>query len=86
VHAVPRGLAPRRVWLLERLERGEATAVDLDRLDQLYRHIGPNSFCAHAAGAAEPVKGLYRHFRQILEEHVRAHGCPFGPAREAAHA
>jgi NADH-quinone oxidoreductase subunit F len=77
---------PYGVWLLERLERGEGAREHLDLLDELYREIGPNSFCAHAAGAAEPVKGLYRNFRPILEEHVTAGGCPFARAREAAHA
>ena len=50
---------------------------DLDLLDDLFRNIGPNSFCAHAAGAAEPVKGLYQHFRGILEDHVKQGRCPF---------
>jgi NADH-quinone oxidoreductase subunit F len=66
------------VWLLEKLERGEGTSEDLDLIEHLYREVGPNSFCAHAAGAAEPVTGLYKHFRGILEAHVSEHGCPFG--------
>jgi NADH-quinone oxidoreductase subunit F len=72
---------PFGVNLLERLESGEATRDDLAIMEQLYEQIGPNSFCAHAAGAAEPVKGLYRHFRELLAEHVTHHGCPFAPAR-----
>jgi NADH-quinone oxidoreductase subunit F len=76
---------PYGVALLDRLERGQGSQGDLDLLDDLYRNIGPNSFCAHAAGAAEPVKGLMRLFRPILEEHVRAGGCPFpGGVRAAA--
>jgi NADH-quinone oxidoreductase subunit F len=69
---------PYGVWMLERFETGQATAEDLEALDRLYAEIGPNSFCAHAAGAAEPVKGLYAHFRPILEEHVRLGRCPYG--------
>ena len=72
---------PYGVSLLEGLEAGKATTGDLDLIARLYETIGPNSFCAHAAGAAEPVKGLYRHFRPILEEHVTRGGCPFAPAR-----
>jgi NADH-quinone oxidoreductase subunit F len=72
---------PYGVWLLQRLESGQAARADLEALEDLYRQVGPNSFCAHAAGAAEPVFGLYRHFRPILEEHVRLGRCPFG-ARE----
>jgi NADH-quinone oxidoreductase subunit F len=77
---------PYGVWFLERLEAGEATGDDLDALDRLYHDIGPNSFCAHAAGAAEPVFGLYRHFRALLEQHVTGRGCPFAPVHEAQHA
>jgi NADH-quinone oxidoreductase subunit F len=77
---------PYGVWLLERLENGEGTRADIDLLDELYRTIGPNSFCAHATGAAEPVKGLLRHFRPILEDHVTARGCPFARHAEPAYA
>jgi NADH-quinone oxidoreductase subunit F len=77
---------PYGVWMLDRLERGEGTRADLEQLERLYHDIGPNSFCAHAAGAAEPMFGLFRHFRSIVEEHVAARGCPFARTREAAHA
>ena len=77
---------PYGVRLLERLERGEGAIADIDLVDELYRFIGPNSFCAHAAGAAEPIKGLLRHFRPILEAHVTEKGCPFAHRAEAVHA
>jgi len=77
---------PFGVWMIEKFERGEATMADIDALEQLFHDIGPNSFCALAAGAAEPVKGLFQHFRPILEEHVTGRGCPFTHAPEAAHA
>ena len=77
---------PFGVWLLEQLESGQGTREHLDWIEDLYRDIGPNSFCAHAAGAAEPIKGLFRHFRPILEEHVSASGCPFAEKAEAVHA
>lgn len=77
---------PYGVRLIERLESGQGTRGDIDLLDELYRNIGPNSFCAHAAGAAEPVKGLIEHFRPLLEEHVSARGCPMAKKREPAYA
>jgi NADH-quinone oxidoreductase subunit F len=77
---------PYGVWLFERLENGEATMEDIDRIEDLYRNIGPNSFCALAGGAAEPVKGLLQHFRPLLEEHVKEHGCPISRKLEVAHA
>jgi len=77
---------PFGVWMFEKFERGEATMADIDAVEQLFQDIGPNSFCALAGGAAEPVKGLFQHFRPILEEHVSARGCPFKHAGEAVHA
>ena len=76
---------PYGVSILERIENGQGTERDLEWLDELYRNIGPNSFCALAAGAAEPVKGLYDHFRPLLEEHIKLGRCPFPKkgAREA---
>lgn len=76
---------PFGVRLLQRIEAGEGSIADLDLLEAHYEDIGPNSFCAHAAGAAEPVKGLFRHFRQVLEAHVQGGACPFTP-EEALHA
>ena len=77
---------PYGVTLIERLENGTGALADIDLLEELYRTIGPNSFCAHAAGAAEPVKGLLQHFRPLLEEHVHAKGCPIGRGAEVLHA
>jgi NADH-quinone oxidoreductase subunit F len=77
---------PYGVWLLENLEQGEGTLEDIQRVGELYHYIGPNSFCAHAAGAAEPIKGLLRHFMPILEEHVSSKGCPFAARAEVAYA
>ena len=77
---------PVGVEILQRLESGRGRMSDIDQLDELYAFIGPNSFCALAGGAAEPVKGLIRHFRSLLEEHVSGKGCPCKSSREAAHA
>ncbi|HVP15727.1 MAG TPA: NADH-ubiquinone oxidoreductase-F iron-sulfur binding region domain-containing protein, partial [Terriglobales bacterium] len=77
---------PYGVRLLQRLESGEGSLEEIARLEDLYRNIGPNSFCALAAGAAEPTLSLLRHFRDLLEEHVRARGCPFAARREMVHA
>jgi NADH-quinone oxidoreductase subunit F len=68
---------PFGVHLLEKLESGTASMGDLDRIEDLFRFIGPNSFCAHAAGAAEPMRGLFQHYRPILEEHIKTRGCPW---------
>jgi len=77
---------PMGVEILERFENGTATMSDIDLLDEHYAYVGPNSFCALAAGAWEPVKGLIKHFRGVLEEHVTHAGCTFKHSREAVHA
>ena len=77
---------PYVVSILERIESGRGSLGDLDLLEEVYRVIGPNSFCALATGAVEPIRGLLTHFRAILEEHVAAKGCPFASRREAVHA
>jgi NADH-quinone oxidoreductase subunit F len=77
---------PYGVSLLEKIECGQGSPGDIDLLDELYRFIGPNSFCALAGGAAEPIRGLIAHFRSILEEHVTHKGCPFARSSRAAKA
>jgi NADH-quinone oxidoreductase subunit F len=77
---------PVGVEILERIENGRGSKADIDQLDELYAFIGPNSFCALAGGAAEPIKGLIHHFRPLLEEHVTHKGCPCRGSREPAHA
>ncbi len=77
---------PFGVRLIEKIENGQGTQGDVDLLEDLFINIGPNSFCAHAAGAAEPMKGLYKHFRPLIEEHVSAKGCPMAKKREPAYA
>jgi len=77
---------PYGVEILARLERGAGSLADIDLLDRLYAFIGPNSFCALAGGAAEPIKGLLRHFRPLLEDHVKHKGCPLARREEVVHA
>ena len=76
---------PVGVEILQRIEQGRGSRADIDLLDELYAFIGPNSFCALATGAAEPIKGLIRNFRDVLEQHVTRRGCPFSTRREAVH-
>jgi NADH-quinone oxidoreductase subunit F len=77
---------PYGVRLLQDLDTGQGSVDHVDRIEELYRNIGPNSFCAHAGGAAEPIKGLIKHFRPLLEEHARAGRCPFARSAEPAYA
>ncbi|WP_298037924.1 NADH-quinone oxidoreductase subunit NuoF [uncultured Desulfuromonas sp.] len=66
-------------WLLERIERGEGKAEDLEMLRDQVRNITGRSFCALAEGAMGPVEALLRLFGDELEDHVRKGRCPLKP-------
>ena len=86
LHAVPRRASLSASRSSSGSRTGRGAHGDIELIDELYRNIGPNSFCAHAAGAAEPVKGLLAHFRPLLEEHVVTRSCPFARHAEPVHA
>ncbi len=41
--------------------------------------IYPNSFCAFAPGAVDPVKSMLKLFRPEVEEHIKLKRCPMSP-------
>jgi len=69
-------------WLAqiyERLETGEGTAADIDKLLDISDTINGKSFCALGDGAASPILSSLKHFREEYEAHVAGRGCPFDP-------
>jgi NADH-quinone oxidoreductase subunit F len=72
------------VGIYERLERGDATAEDLDTLLDLSDNILGRSFCALGDGATSPVSSSIQFFRDEYLAHVNGHGCPFPGARTLA--
>jgi NADH-quinone oxidoreductase subunit F len=72
------------VGIYERLERGDATAEDLDTLLDLSDNILGRSFCALGDGATSPVSSSIQFFRDEYMAHVDGHGCPFPGARTLA--
>ena len=69
-------------WLAqiyERLETGEATAADVDKLLDISDTINGKSFCALGDGAASPIISSIKHFRDEYVAHVEQRGCPFDP-------
>ncbi|MCM6775334.1 NADH-quinone oxidoreductase subunit NuoF [Nocardia sp. CDC159] len=72
------------VQLLERLEAGQGTAADLDKLADIADNINGKSFCALGDGAASPIFSSLQYFREEYQEHLRRGGCPFDPARSTA--
>jgi NADH-quinone oxidoreductase subunit F len=69
-------------WLAqiyERLEIGEGTAADIDKLLDISDTINGKSFCALGDGAASPIISSIQHFRDEYIAHVTQQGCPFDP-------
>jgi NADH-quinone oxidoreductase subunit F len=76
------------VKVLERLERGEGRADDLELLvdvcdnmsdpGPVYKPMG-RSFCGLGDGAAWSLRSAVQLFRGEFERHIEAAGCPFEP-------
>ncbi len=62
--------------ILKEIEAGTATHEDIGILEENCEVIYPNSFCAFAPGAVDPVKSMLRLFRDEVEEHIKLHACP----------
>jgi NADH-quinone oxidoreductase subunit F len=60
------------VKMLERIERGEATPMDLDVLTSVQQNIIGNCLCVLGDAMAMPVASMVRHFRGEFEEHIAA--------------
>ncbi len=68
------------VQIFERLENGEGSEDDLDKLLDLSDNIFGRAFCALGDGATSPVTSSIHYFRDEFIAHVRGGGCPFDPA------
>jgi NADH-quinone oxidoreductase subunit F len=70
-------------WLVQalaRLEKGEGSEADLDRLLDQCDNILGRSFCALGDGATSPVTSSIQYFRDEYITHLEHGGCPFDPA------
>ncbi|QBI56035.1 NADH-quinone oxidoreductase subunit NuoF [Streptomonospora litoralis] len=65
------------VQVLDRLERGEGTEADLEKLLDICDNLLGRAFCALGDGAASPVMSSIKYFRQEYIDHVTQGGCPF---------
>ncbi len=72
--------------LLQRIERGEGQAKDLDLLFGVSNNIVGKTLCAFGDAAATPVLSTMKLFRNEYEEHVRAGGCTKPAPWRAKHA
>jgi NADH-quinone oxidoreductase subunit F len=58
------------VKILERIDRGEATPIDLDVMEDMNRNIIGNCLCVLGDSMAAPIISMIKHFRPEFEEHI----------------
>jgi NADH-quinone oxidoreductase subunit F len=68
------------VQLLERLQSGEGSEADLDKLLDICDNITGRAFCALGDSIQPSVASSIKYFRDEYIEHLRLGGCPFDPA------
>jgi NADH-quinone oxidoreductase subunit F len=67
------------VGILRRLEAGNGTEADLDKLLDICDNILGRSFCALGDGATSPITSSVQYFRDEYIRHLTEGGCPFDP-------
>ena len=68
------------VRILQRLEDGEGTDEDLQKLLDICDNINGRAFCPLGDGATPPVTSGIKYFRDEFMQHQKDGGCPFDPA------
>jgi NADH-quinone oxidoreductase subunit F len=66
--------------IMERLERGEGSEADLDKLLDICDNITGRAFCALGDSIQAPVASSIKYFRDEYIQHQKQGGCPFDPA------
>ncbi|MGH3411178.1 MAG: NADH-quinone oxidoreductase subunit NuoF, partial [Streptosporangiaceae bacterium] len=67
------------VQILERLERGDGTEADMEKLLDICSNITGRAFCALGDSIEPSIKSSIKFFRDEYLEHQRQGGCPFDP-------
>ncbi|MBU1698597.1 MAG: NADH-quinone oxidoreductase subunit NuoF [Candidatus Eisenbacteria bacterium] len=63
--------------LLCKIERGEGTLEDLDKLEDIANNIGGKTICVLSDAAAMPAQSFIKKFRHEFEEHIKTGHCRF---------
>jgi NADH-quinone oxidoreductase subunit F len=59
------------MWrMMEKIAAGEATPGEIDRLLDVTKQVEGHTICALGDAAAWPIQGLFRHFRDEIEEQL----------------
>jgi NADH-quinone oxidoreductase subunit F len=69
--------------ILQRLEKGQGTDEDLQKLLDICDNINGRAFCPLGDGATPPVTSAIQYFRDEFMQHQKDGGCPFDPAASA---
>jgi len=64
--------------ILDKITSGNGELEDLDKMEMLCNHISVSSLCALGQTAANPVKSMYRYFKDEYKAHVIDKTCPAG--------
>ena len=57
---------------MDRLVSGEAEVEEIDMLLDVTKQVEGHTICALGDAAAWPIQGLIRHFRDEIEERIKA--------------
>ncbi|MFZ8938463.1 MAG: NADH-quinone oxidoreductase subunit NuoF [Burkholderiaceae bacterium] len=64
------------LWrMVHRIEHGQGTADDLERLDAVAQGIQGRTICALGDAAAMPVRAMLKHYRHEFEYHIAHQSC-----------
>ena len=59
------------MWrILEKIGRGESSPEEIDKLLDVTKQIEGHTICALGDAAAWPIQGLFRHFRDEIEDQL----------------
>jgi NADH-quinone oxidoreductase subunit F len=68
------------VRIFERLQNGEGTDEDVDKLLDICDNIVGRAFCALGDSVGPPITSAVKYFRDEFLQHKKEGGCPFDPA------
>ena len=72
----------RMLEILEKITKGQAEMEDLDKLEELCRHLQSASLCALGQTAPNPVLSTLRYFRDEYIAHIVDKKCPAGVCKD----
>ena len=57
--------------MMEKIGSGHANSSDIDKLLDVTKQIEGHTICALGDAAAWPIQGLFRHFRDEIEDQLK---------------